>query len=53
MLNLSSPPDQVSTFIVNNVYFGKTFKFRLNRNVMATKLSKSSITPSLKAVLTK
>ena len=48
MFNLSSPQDQVSNFIVNSVYFGKTF----NHNAMATKLSVSSITPSLKAVLT-
>ena len=55
MFNLSIPQDQVSNFIVNNAYFDKTFKltfkFRIKRNVMATKISISSITPSLKAVL--
>ena len=56
MFNLSSPRDQVSYFIVNSAFLVK-FKNNVqilikNRNVMATKLSIGSITPSLKAVLT-
>ena len=51
MFNLSSPQDQVSNFIVNKAYFGKSYRSNLdqNRTVMATILN---ITPSLKAVLT-
>ena len=57
MFNLSSLQDQVSIFIVNNTYFRKTkskrsYLDKKKRNVMATKLSISSIAPSLKAVLT-
>ena len=57
MFNLSSPQDQVSNFIVNIAKSGQTESLRsnleLSRNVMTKKkISISSITPSLKALLT-
>ena len=56
MFKMFSPQDQVSNFIVTNAYFGETLSSRSNvdesRNVKTTKLSISSTTPSLTAVLT-
>ena len=54
--NLSSPQDQVSNFIVNNAYSGRTESLRSNleksRNFMTKKININSIAPSLKAFLT-
>ena len=54
MFNLSSPQDQVSNVIVNNAFLIKLKRsnFDKSHNIITTKLSINSITPSLKGFLT-